>query len=187
MPPQQRRDGVSERIIVTQTFTKDGKRKLKKPKDVETFRPHCAQPILHGRELELIEGKRCDRRPSQQARKQGKRRITECEWADGFRMDGGWSEDDEQMPDEYAEEDCGWRAGPVVRENPTFKGPTPGPTNTDLNWESSYTDVMDELITPEFVGIEYVLFSSERLVYTRSYQIQAYCVGHSAVDDPRCT
>ena len=162
MPVQQRRDGVVERILVKQTHTKDGKRPLKKEKVTETFRPHCAQPIIYPRNLEQIEGKRVDRRPSQKARKQGKKRITQCEWADDVGVDGGWS-DDEQMPDEYAEADCGWRAGPIERELPAFNGPTPGPTNEDLEWSSSYTDVMDELITPEFVDkwIEYTVAHAE--------------------------
>ena len=95
---------------------------LKKPKVTETFRPHCAQPKVYPRHLEQIDGKRVDRRPSKLAAKQGKKRITDCEWADEFVVDGGWSEDDEQMPDEYAEEDTGWRAGPNERDLPAFNG-----------------------------------------------------------------
>ena len=163
MPLQQRRDGVVERILVKQTHTKDGKRPLKKEKVTETFRPHCAQPIVYERHLEQIEGKRVDRRPSKVAWRQGKKRITKCQWADDVGLDGSWSEDDEQMPDEYAEADCGWRAGPIERENPAFKGPRPGPTNEDLEWSSSYTDVMDELITPDFVDkwIEFTVAHAE--------------------------
>jgi len=148
-PPEQRRDGVVETLTVTQTMRKDGKAALKAAKVTQSFRPHCAQPFTQVRHVELVEGHRHARRPHAVARAQGKKRITECEWADGYEPPDEWSED-EAMPDEYALEDTGWRAGPKPRAPVKFHGPTPGPTNEALTWDSTCTDIMLELITPEF-------------------------------------
>ena len=149
--PSHHCDGVPECIITTQTMRKDNKGPLKHPKVSEVWRPHCAQPTVYGRHLERIEGARHLRRPSAVASAEGKRRITELgqHWPDEY-SDGIVSEDDELMPDEYSQADTGWRAGPASRGRLPFNGPTPGPRNPDLSWGSSYSAIMEELITPEF-------------------------------------
>jgi hypothetical protein len=149
--PVHQRHGVPECIITTQTMRKDNKGPLKHPKVSEIWRPHTAQPTVYGRHLERIEGARHLRRPSAVANAEGKRRITELAeyWPDEYG-DPIVSEDDEPMPDEFDQGDTGWRAGPASRERLPFNGPTPGLTNPDLHWGSSYTAIMDELITPEF-------------------------------------
>ena len=151
LAPTHRRDGVPEGIITTQTMRKDGKGPLKNPKTTEIWRPHCAQPSVHGRHLDRVEGKRHLRRPSAVAIAGGKRRITELDghWPDEYEGQLE-SEDDEPMPDEDDKADTGWRAGPASRERLPFIGRAPGPTNPDLSWTSSYTAVMNELITSEF-------------------------------------
>ena len=148
--PVHRRDGVVERIEIVQTMRKDGKAELKHPKHVTTFRPHLAQPKIQGRELQVIEGKRHARRPSAVAKQQGKRRITECEWADHYEMFSDWSEDDEEMPDEDELEDTGWCPGPLDRDLPPFRGKPPGPTNKDLTPDSARRQIMNELLDHKF-------------------------------------
>ena len=149
--PTCRGDGVPQEISVFQTMRKDGKTPLKHPKATTTFRPHSMAPKTQGRNLEQLEGKRYERRPSKVAKKAGKRRITEVDWADEYVAPAPWAEANEPMPDEDDRDDCGWLAGPVKRPKIPFLGPTPGPTNKELSWEgSSWGDVMNELITPKF-------------------------------------
>ena len=106
-PPERRRDRNIEEIKYTQTHRKDGKGLLKQPKDVSVFRPHVGQPKIQGRDLKRIEGKRHEGRPSAVAKKSGKRRITETEWADEYEMFSDWEEESEDMPDEDEREDTG--------------------------------------------------------------------------------
>ena len=164
VPAAQRRDGVPQQYMVRQTMRKDGKAPLKNAKVAEKWRPHCAQPTIGPRNLSVVEGKRHERRPSALAKKAKARRITDVEWADEYDPpEGGWSEDDEPMPDEDAKEDCGWRAGPIDRDLPIFNGPTPGPTNKELSDSSSRRDIMAELITDEFKDrwVEYTIDHAE--------------------------
>ena len=149
-PAEQRRDGVAESHTVIQTHRKDGKGLLKVPNVTEKWRPHAAQPTRMKPEPETIDGPRHARRPSAKAKKVGKRRATDLGWADEYDLPEEWSEEDEPMPDEDAEEDCGWRAGPIERERKPFLGPKPGPTNEELTVDSSRSDIMAELISDEF-------------------------------------
>ena len=98
----------------------DGKGLLKVPNEVDKWRPHAAQPTTVKPTLERIDGARHARRPSAKAKKLGKRRATDLGWADDYNLPVEWSEE-EPMPDEDAENDCGWRAGPIARELLPFK------------------------------------------------------------------
>ena len=84
VPTEQRRDGVVQFYEVKQTHRKDGKGLLKNPKLSTMYRPHCAQPTIGPRKLDLIEGPRHERRPSALAKKGGKRRAIELGWADEY-------------------------------------------------------------------------------------------------------
>ena len=180
-PATVRRDGVPEKFTVTQTHTKDGSRKLKNPKVVEKWRPHCAQPCIGPRNLDLIGGARHERRPSALAKKAGKRRASELDWPDEFGIDGGWSEDEEMMPDEDEREDVGWRAGPCERELLPFNGVKPGPTNPEINSESWCQDIMAELISNEFKD-KWIEYTSEHAEAWRDAPRGARASGHGLCD-----
>ena len=50
--------------------------------------------------------------------------------------------DDMAMPIETLPEDCGWSAGPIERERPTFTGLAPGPTDESITHKSTEEELM---------------------------------------------
>ena len=115
-------------------------------KTVTVYQLPNHQPILFDRNVErgveVLDGPRHSRRPSSIsiAKKARKRNITQVAvvaWADGYDLpEDGWSDDD-LLPPENCREDCFWAAGPIHRELPPFRGPTPGPTDPKLNEEDA--------------------------------------------------
>ena len=63
-------------------------------KAVWAYQPTAKQPSIMDRSLEEISGERHARRPSQLARKQGKRRITEVEGSFEHEQPDDWAEAD---------------------------------------------------------------------------------------------
>ncbi|KAL1530353.1 hypothetical protein AB1Y20_001261 [Prymnesium parvum] len=105
--------------------------------------PICKKPSYVARNLTLLKGAKYARRPSAIARKANKRRSSDVLFSDEFEGSrDSWSTA-ERMPEEDKPEDGGWSAGPIVRELPEFKGPTPGPTNAELTANSSEESIME--------------------------------------------
>lgn len=122
----------------------------KKPSESTKPMPIC-QPCIMGRNLTLIDGPRHARRPSNIARSQGMFNGPDVGWPDSYEQPDTWATD-LRMPQEAKEADLGWKPGPVVRALPTFKGPTPGPTDTSLDSSSSVLRFFNTQITEEFVN-----------------------------------
>lgn len=100
--------------------------------------------------MEVVEGKRHERRPSAIAKKANCRYSTEVMGTDVIHLpDGTWA-DVERMPNEADMADVGWCPGPIQRQLPAFSGPKPGPTNPNLAADSSEVDIMRELLTDKF-------------------------------------
>eukprot|EP00967_Tisochrysis_lutea_P108254 scaffold167584_cov23-Tisochrysis_lutea.AAC.1 len=119
-------------------------------KTITMYQPPNHQPKVFDRNITVMDGPRHARRPSSVSRKQGKKNMTQVQWADEYdQPDEGWSDED-LMPAESLKEDCYWAAGPIARALPPFLGPEPGPTDRSLNEKSSASEIMANLIPLEF-------------------------------------
>ena len=120
-------------------------------KTVTAYQPPNHMPTIYDRNLTQIKGERHARRPSSLAKKAGKRLFTEVSPADAISdPEDGWSDQEQEWPLEDREEDCGWAAGPIKREQPAFKGRTPGPTDRTLDEKSSPQELVATQIPLEF-------------------------------------
>ena len=147
-PPTPTAPPAPKQVSIEHT-TKAGKKKQKTEYD-----PGLQQPIIYARDLTEVTGSRYERRPSKIAYRAKKRSITELfdRAPDAIGCDC-WEEpdDDMSMPLEVAAEDCGWEAGPLERETPAFKGPTPGPTDPSITSESSEPSPWPCCASPAYV------------------------------------
>lgn len=115
------------------------------------WRTQLPQPTFMDSNVTVVEGARYERRPSYIARKLGKRTITDVEeqWPDEIGMDN-WEEEEEVMPPERRVEDCGWQAGPILRDLPPFTGPTPGPADLSIDAKSTPRQIVLTQITNDW-------------------------------------
>ena len=102
------------------------------------------------RKVKIIEGARHARRPSSRVKSEGLQYA-----ADKFKGDEFVGNRDDwaittKMPDERAQEDIGWKPGPIPKELPVFNGPARGPTDSPFDDKTTATAIMDTQITPRF-------------------------------------
>lgn len=132
-------------------------------KEKELFINYEKQPIIVERQVTLVRDQsRAERRPSKMARKQGVRVGMKLLKADGIDF-GDWR-GKEQMPDEFKEEDLGWKPGPIPGKAALkFKGPKPGPVGFDD--DASATEIIQKLLSDEMLQVVCELAAEHSKLY----------------------
>ena len=114
------------------------------------WRATTRAPLVMARNLRSIEAERWARRPSALVRAAGKRYASEWLVADAYDGNRDDFATGDMMPDETMEDDVGWRAGPIVKDLPAFRGPKPGPTVSTIEADSAAREIMSHLLSSEF-------------------------------------
>ena len=114
------------------------------------YKTSFKRPQYIERSVKLIEGERHARRPSARVKAEGLQYASEKFTAGGFEGNTSSWATAVKMPDEKEAEDVGWQPGPIVRDLPTFKGPTPGPTDPRLNASATAMAFFNSQITERF-------------------------------------